>query len=449
MVWSLEFLFILSSVACFPGLGFLWGPCLAAVSVALFFEAASVFYEAKLLSPFIMVDSVSVLMGILTAVVLAISFACSVKDFQEGERSGIDSALSATSAISFFFFFFSGWIGLYFLFEASLIPTLWLILKWGYQPERTSAGMYMILYAGGASLPLFLFIIWASEACKGDSVMLWKLSESDFMEYGVPGWISILVLMGFLVKLPVFGFHGWLPKAHVEAPLGGSMILAGVLLKLGGFGMIRMMWCLSMHPSETLIVISALGLWGGLLSTLVSAMSSDVKLMIAYSSVSHMSFVLVSLASCVPLGKVGAQWMMVAHGLVSPCMFALAAASYDFSSSRSVGLNKGLMQVETMFSLFWFVFALGNFSAPPSLNFYSEVVMVVSFMGMGEHIVTPVALMIYGSCVFNIFLFSYINHGSVSGAIKSKSAISERYLSSFLLVSIFIFFSFLCLDAFI
>nr|YP_010939923.1 NADH dehydrogenase subunit 4 [Raeta pulchella]WLK25946.1 NADH dehydrogenase subunit 4 [Raeta pulchella] len=435
---------------CFPSLGFLWGPCLSFLIILILFEGASAGAFFSLVNPWVLADSLSFLMEVLVVVVLILSLSCSVKDLKVGSDKGgvgIDGVFMLTSLFSFFFFFFSSWMGLYFFFEASLIPTLWLILKWGYQPERLSAGLSMLLYTSGASLPMLLFIIWMGRSYYSDEVLLCKLSMA--LDESVHCWIWVFTILGFLVKFPMYGFHGWLPKAHVEAPLGGSMILAGVLLKLGCFGLVRMMWCLNMFMSDVMSMIISLGLWGGVMSGFISMLNVDLKGMIAYSSVGHMSFVLGGLLCCLPLGKVGGQYMMFAHGVVSPCLFALAASSYDWSQSRSVTLNKGILQIGPLFSVFWFVFVMANLGCPPSVNFYSEVLMITAVKEASLWLLIPMSLMTYMNVISAIFLFSYPNHGGVSSSLKAKNSLSDRYLCGFLFSAVLVYMSFLNLDYFV
>lgn len=134
------------------------------------------------------------------------------------------------------FFFVDRVLLFYYLFEASLFPTLYLILKWGYQPERVQAGMYFLIYTICASLPLLFSVLVV-----GGETFNFSL-ENKYPFFGVVDvdlLLSLGLVMAFLVKIPMWGVHLWLPKAHVEAPVRGSMILAGVLLKLGGYGLIK------------------------------------------------------------------------------------------------------------------------------------------------------------------------------------------------------------------
>lgn len=143
----------------------------------------------------------------------------------------------------------------YVFFEISLIPTLLLILGWGYQPERLQAGTYMILYTVRASLPLLIMILWH---CFNESTIH---IQSLGMVRGVTSRVMTLFILGaFLFKLPMYGAHLWLPKAHVEAPLAGSMILAGILLKLGGFGLYEISVCFNLVLRDITIVICSLSL---------------------------------------------------------------------------------------------------------------------------------------------------------------------------------------------
>lgn len=178
----------------------------------------------------------------------------------------------------------------YVSFELVLVPMLYLILGWGYQPERLQARMYMMLYTVGASLPLLaglVYVYWS-----GGSLHFLVL-PGGFSLRGLVGVWEMVFFLAFLVKLPMFCFHLWLPKAHVEAPVAGSMVLAGVLLKMGGYGIIRLGSYLRVEWSglfyDILIVVA---LWGGMLTSFMCLRQADMKALVAYSSVGHMRLVL-------------------------------------------------------------------------------------------------------------------------------------------------------------
>jgi len=373
-----------------------------------------------------------------------------VKDYQGCGRVSFKGIFSAVAILCFFFFFFcieGGRMGFYFFFEATLIPTLWLILKWGYQPERLQAGVFIIIYTAGASVPLLVSLVYIEEICKRDSFILGKVSCDHLLI--VPSWVWGFTILGFLVKVPIYGFHVWLPKAHVEAPLSGSMLLAGVLLKLGGFGMIRLIWTLGIYMNDMFFFLTIWSLWGGVVCCCACLTQCDMKSIIAYSSVGHMSMVVGSLLRCYPLGKLGAECIMFAHGICSPCLFALAASSYDGTNSRNITINKRALQLFPMFCFFWFMFSAANIGCPPSLNYFSEVVCFRAIKEMSYVFIVPIGLMCQLSCFYIVFLFGYSNHGGVSSTLRPKSSLRERYLRRFLMCLLLLFLGFFFLDFFL
>ena len=186
----------------------------------------------------------------------------------------------------------------YFFFEASLVPTLVLILGWGYQPERIQAGVYMMMYTLWASLPLLGGLIVLSYLYgSGKLVMMHILRAGLFVEYRCPSLLMVIFFFAFLVKLPCFPVHLWLPKAHVEAPVGGSMALAAILLKLGGYGGLRVYQYLGVGHNYSHVIFMCVALWGGMLARVVCFRQVDMKALIAYSSVGHIRFVLCGMFS--------------------------------------------------------------------------------------------------------------------------------------------------------
>nr|YP_010970180.1 NADH dehydrogenase subunit 4 [Phyllidiella zeylanica]WNR50756.1 NADH dehydrogenase subunit 4 [Phyllidiella zeylanica] len=302
----------------------------------------------------------------------------------------------------------------YIFFEASLIPTLVLIIGWGYQPERLQAGTYMMMYTVGASLPLLAIILWHCSMMATTETYMLHLSSPLFK-----GAAGLLLYGAFLVKLPMYGAHLWLPKAHVEAPLAGSMILAGILLKLGGFGLMQVIFCFNMVMDSYSIIIICLSMWGGFLATLMCLRQVDVKSLVAYSSVGHMSIVSAGLLMDSTWGVASAIITMVAHGFSSSAMFCLAYFSYKKSHTRNIPYMKGMLQVYPILGAFWFIFCCINMACPPTLNLMGEMVVISALWNNSFWLVLCMGLMVFFSASYNMYLYSVVNHGAFSSYFLS------------------------------
>uniref|UniRef100_A0AAU8L208 NADH-ubiquinone oxidoreductase chain 4 n=1 Tax=Cyphochilus crataceus TaxID=1453293 RepID=A0AAU8L208_9SCAR len=309
----------------------------------------------------------------------------------------------------------------YLFFEMSLFPTLVLIMGWGYQPERLQAGVYLLFYTLLASLPMMISIFYYYEK-------FYSLDYYFFMDVGNTV-LYLCMNMVFFIKMPMYFVHLWLPKAHVEAPVAGSMILAGVMLKLGGYGLMRLMpmfISIGMKINFIFIVISMVG---GFLVSLMCLRQMDMKALIAYSSVAHMGLVLSGIMTLSYWGMCGGLLMMVAHGLCSSGLFCLANISYERLSSRSLYLNKGLMNLMPSMALWWFLFSCCNMAAPPSLNLLGEIMLINSLVSWNYLTMLFMALMSFFSAAYSLYLYSYSQHGKMyPGLYVFSSGYVREYL---------------------
>nr|WHS15600.1 NADH dehydrogenase subunit 4 [Physella acuta] len=313
----------------------------------------------------------------------------------------------------------------YMFFEASLIPTLALIIGWGYQPERLQAGTYMMLYTVFASLPLLVMIMYFFNVHNTCDFQILEMLNKTPLEW----YMVIFVLTAFLVKLPIYSTHLWLPKAHVEAPLAGSMILAGVLLKLGGYGLVKMGNTFTISSMNLVSVfIYSLSIWGAVLSSLMCLRQVDVKAMVAYSSVGHMSVVVLGALYNNTSSVFAATVTMFAHAFSSSALFCLAYYSYEKISSRSMMYMKGYLTMFPILSLLWFIFTCINMAAPPTLNLIGEMLIVPMLSNLGVNFMVTMGLCIFLSACYNMFLYTAVNHGKGSEFIIGGNQLTNNQM---------------------
>lgn len=270
------------------------------------------------------------------------------------------------------------WSLFYIFWELTLIPLFFLIDRWGGQ-RRHMASINFVLYTMGGSVFMLVSIFAISQYMPTHSgTLMSAMSEAaQNMPKDEQVWVLLGFLFGFGVKMPIFPLHGWLPLAHVEAPSPVSILLSGILLKMGAYGLIRVV---VMLPEATLIlqpVLVFLALFGMIYGGLLAWRQSDLKAMVAYSSVSHMGVVLLGIATLNFVGLQGAVLQMTAHGLVAGAMFLLVGQLYERTHTRNILDYSSLVHVMPRFALFMTITLFAAMGLPGTVGFIAELHIVI------------------------------------------------------------------------
>lgn len=366
---------------------------------------------------FVCLDTVSSLLIRLSLWISGLMLLASYYVLQHRKNASLFIILVLGIALFLFFSFRSSDLLLfYIMFESTLIPIFLLVTGWGYQPERLSASLYLLFYTLFASLPLLLALLYFYDTV--------GTLNFHLLHYGVISCNGMLVgsfIFAFLVKIPVYFGHLWLPKAHVEAPVAGSMILAGLLLKLGGYGLIRVLPFLFFSLSQFNHWLIGLGLYGGLIASLICLRQRDAKSLVAYSSVAHMAFVLIGLFTARSVSWLGVVIIIVAHGLCSSGLFALVGSVYNRLGRRSMLLIRGSIVISPLLSLWWFLFSVSNIAAPPTPNLAGEILVFLSSINWLWIVAVILGVSSFLAAGYNLYLYSRTQHGNVITEVHSIS----------------------------
>jgi proton-translocating NADH-quinone oxidoreductase chain M len=308
----------------------------------------------------------------------------------------------------------------YFWFESTLIPMFLIIVIWGNQSRKINAGLYLLVYTLLFTVLFFVLILYIQYEFGTTNFFVLLNFLIINKEYQIFFWICFF--LAFAIKLPLFPFHLWLPEAHVEAPTVGSIVLAGLLLKLGYYGYIR--FFLQILPNSFEIfnsIVIVLCTLGCIYGALLALSQVDIKKMIAYSSVSHMSLCLLGIISANIYGLIGSFLLAVGHGFVSSGLFFLVGLLYDRYHTRILDYYSGINLILPVFSFFFFTFLISNFGFPISINFIAEFLIL---LGIGYiNIIILCFLFFYSviSVAYNLWLYVRVCHGTLSNSLVINS----------------------------
>nr|QOJ46758.1 NADH dehydrogenase subunit 4 [Eudyptes filholi] len=307
----------------------------------------------------------------------------------------------------------------YISFEATLIPTLILITRWGNQPERLSAGIYLLFYTLISSLPLLVAILYLHAQIGTLHLTMLELTPPTPNNSWTNLMSNLALLTAFMVKAPLYGLHLWLPKAHVEAPIAGSMLLAALLLKLGGYGIMRITLLTGPLSSHLHYPFLTLALWGALMTSSICLRQTDLKSLIAYSSVSHMGLVIAASMIQTHWAFSGAMILMIAHGLTSSMLFCLANTNYERTHSRILLLTRGLQPLLPLMATWWLLANLSNMALPPTTNLMAELTIMTALFNWSSLTIILTGTATLLTAAYTLFMLLATQRGTLPTHITS------------------------------
>jgi len=372
-------------------------------------------------------DGLSVFLIMLTAFLFPISMLASWKSITEHEKAFYACILLLEGAIMGVFVSLD--LVLFYVFwDAMLVPMYLIIGIWGYE-RRVYASIKFFIYTLVGSLLMLVGIVYLGlQSSGGWTTNLLELMFSP-VSRAAQVWLFVAFGTAFAIKVPVFPFHTWLPDAHTEAPTAGSVILAGVLLKMGLYGFLR--FCIPLFPQATALFapyFAVLAIVGIIYGAIVAYAQSDAKRLVAYSSISHMGFALLGIFSLNAQGVQGAMLVMVAHGLSTGVLFLIVGMLYERRHSRMMADYGGVWKVMPAMGGFFMVAALASLGLPGLANFPGELLTLIgAYKAFGWAFAAPAAAGVVLAAIYVLNLYAKLMHGTVEhDEVRSMPDISRR-----------------------
>ncbi|MEL7042805.1 MAG: NADH-quinone oxidoreductase subunit M [Pseudomonadota bacterium] len=315
----------------------------------------------------------------------------------------------------------------YVFFEAGLIPMFIIIGVWG-GAERIYASFKFFLYTLLGSLFMLAAVVYMYLANDGSSDIV-ELEKFAF-DPGAQTWLWLAFFASFAVKLPMWPVHTWLPDAHVQAPTAGSVILAGILLKMGGYGFLR--FSLPMFPDASVFFqpfVFTLSVVAIVYASLVAWRQTDMKKLIAYSSVAHMGFVTLGIFSFTEIGVQGAIFQMLSHGLISGALFLIVGVVYDRIHTREIEAYGGLVHRMPIYASLFMLFTMANVGLPGTSGFVGEILTMVGAFQANTWAAAGAALGVIFSAVYMLTLYRRTVFGKITNpALETIEDVNAKEL---------------------
>jgi len=382
------------------------------------------------------VDGISILLVILTTFLGPICVLCSWTGITTRVRAYLSlillvegSMIVVFTALDLFLFFM--------LWELTMIPMYFMITLWG-GPNRIAAGIKFVLYSLTGSLLLLVGIL-GIYLNGGQTYDLLALSEQNYSS-NQQFWLFLAFFLAFAIKMPMVPFHTWLPDAHSEAPTAGSVILAGVLLKMGGYGFLR--FCLPMFPEASasfaplILWLSVIGIiYGGFMALA----QSDLKKLIAYSSISHMGFVTLGIFVFNSQGIQGAVLQMFNHGITAAALFICVGQLYERTHTRAISDYSGLHKPMPRFVVLFLLFSVATFGLPGTCNFIGEFLVLVgtSYISFAMVLISMGGILL--AAAYMLWMLQRVVLGEpMTETAKALSDISKRELATVIPLAILV-----------